>query len=53
LRVVGERVEKGEPMALLHARSPRLIEPVVKRATQAFAIGARAPARKLVLARIG
>jgi pyrimidine-nucleoside phosphorylase len=52
LRVVGERVERGEPIALLHAKSRSLIDAVTDRAKQAFRVGTRAPKRKLLLARI-
>jgi pyrimidine-nucleoside phosphorylase len=52
LRVVGERVEKGEPIALLHARTPALTRAVATRAEAAFRIGKSAQREKLVLARV-
>ncbi len=52
LRVVGEPVERGEPVAMLHASKRRLVDAAVPRAEGAFVIGARAPRRKLVIARI-
>jgi pyrimidine-nucleoside phosphorylase len=52
LRVVGERVEKGEPIALLHARTPALTRAVAKRAEAAFRIGKSAKRERLVLARV-
>ena len=51
-RVVGERVEKGEPLAFLHARTPALARAQKDRALRAFAIGTRAPARRLLLERV-
>jgi thymidine phosphorylase len=52
LRVVGERVERGEPLAVLHARSSQTTGAVLARARAAFSVGARAPGRRLVLARV-
>jgi pyrimidine-nucleoside phosphorylase len=52
VRVVGERVERGEPIAFLHARTPALTRAVAKRAGAAFRIGKSAKREPLVLARI-
>jgi pyrimidine-nucleoside phosphorylase len=52
LRVVGERVERGEPLALLHARTSSLTRAVAKRAEAAFRVGKRATREPLVLARL-
>jgi thymidine phosphorylase len=51
-RVVGERVERGEPIAFLHARSPALTQAVASRAAAAFRIGSGVRRQKLVLARV-
>jgi pyrimidine-nucleoside phosphorylase len=49
----GERVSKGEPLAFLHVRSKKGVEPLVARAGKAFTLAAKAPrARKLVIDRI-
>jgi len=53
LRVVGERVERGEPIALLHTNRRRTLDGALERARRAFRIGNRAEPRKLLLARIG
>jgi thymidine phosphorylase len=52
LRVVGERVERGEPLAVLHASKRSLLDAAAPRAERAFAVGARSPRRELVLGRI-
>lgn len=51
-RVVGERVEKGEPLAFLHARTPELARAQKARALAAFRVGGRVPPRKLLLERV-
>jgi pyrimidine-nucleoside phosphorylase len=51
-RVVGERVEKGEPLAFLCASRRALAEAQRARAARAFRIGSRAPRRRLVLERV-
>jgi len=49
----GDRVSKGEPLALLHVQKRGGVEPWIERARGAFSIGAKAPApRRLVLERI-
>jgi thymidine phosphorylase len=49
----GERVEHGDPLAVLHVAKRAGTAPFVERARRAFRIGRRAPApRDLVLARI-
>jgi pyrimidine-nucleoside phosphorylase len=50
--VVGERVEKGEPLAFLCASRRATAEAQRERAARAFHIGARAPRRRLVLERV-
>jgi pyrimidine-nucleoside phosphorylase len=51
---IGTRVERGEPLAWLHARRRELALGQCERAARAFSLGARAGARKkLVLQRIG
>jgi pyrimidine-nucleoside phosphorylase len=52
VRVVGERVKRGEPMAYLHASKRALITQSAARTAAAFRIGPRAPKRRLVLERI-
>jgi pyrimidine-nucleoside phosphorylase len=49
---VGERVERGEPIAFLSGASRSLVEASLERASRAFRIGPRARRRKLVLERI-
>jgi pyrimidine-nucleoside phosphorylase len=51
-RIVGQRVERGEPIAFLHARTPELTRAVAKRAEAAFQIGTTAKRAPLVLAKI-
>jgi pyrimidine-nucleoside phosphorylase len=51
-QAVGERVERGEPLAFLSAASRTLVEAQAKRAERAFRIGNAARRRKLVLERI-
>jgi pyrimidine-nucleoside phosphorylase len=51
-RVVGERVERGEPLAFLCASRRATAEARLARAERAFRIGARAPRRRLVLERV-
>ncbi|MEB2310634.1 MAG: thymidine phosphorylase [Sorangiineae bacterium] len=49
----GERVERGAPLAFLHVRSRRGMEPLVKRAAAAFRLGPRRPrANPLVIERV-
>ena len=51
---VGERVERGEPLAFLMAARRPLIDAVKERALRAFELGSRPPTRRpLVLERIG
>jgi pyrimidine-nucleoside phosphorylase len=52
LRVVGERVEKGEPIAVLHARTSALTRAVATRAAAVFRVGKSTKREKLVLARV-
>jgi pyrimidine-nucleoside phosphorylase len=52
-QAVGERVERGEPIAFLSGRSRGVVEAQTKRAERAFRIGNHAPRRKLVIERIG
>jgi pyrimidine-nucleoside phosphorylase len=52
VRVVGERVQRGETIAYLHASKRALITHSAARATAAFRIGRHAPKRRLVLERI-
>jgi pyrimidine-nucleoside phosphorylase len=49
---VGERVERGEPLAFLCASKRSLVEQNLARATAAFRVGGRAPRRRLVLERV-
>lgn len=50
----GDRVSRGQPIALIHARSKPLAQSELARVTTALKISARAPkARRLVLERIG
>ena len=51
-QAVGERVERGEPLAFLSGRSRALVDAQTKRAERAFRIGKNAPRRKLVIERI-
>jgi pyrimidine-nucleoside phosphorylase len=52
-RGLGERVERGEPLAFLCARSQKLIDGVAERARAAFSLGTRRPAApRLVLERV-
>ena len=49
----GERITRGQPLALIHARTKRLAESEVERVAQAFRIGSTKPrARRVVLERI-
>ena len=49
----GDRVTRGQPIAMIHARSKSLAESEVQRVSQAFRIGPRAPeAWRVVLERI-
>ena len=51
--VVGERVERGEPLALLHVHRTSDAKPFTERVAQAFTLGAKRPAlRPLLLERI-
>jgi pyrimidine-nucleoside phosphorylase len=51
--VVGEKVERGQPLGWLHVRSKRGVEPLAARARAAFTIGnQRRRSRPLVLERI-
>jgi len=50
---VGQRVERGAPLATIHAKSVALAQQVKARVSQAFDLGPRAPRpRKLVLERL-
>ena len=49
---VGERVERGEPLAFLCASKRSLVEAQLARAKQAFRIGGRPAPRRLVIERI-
>jgi pyrimidine-nucleoside phosphorylase len=52
-RVVGERVERGEPLAFLHVHRSGHAKPFVERVAQAFQIGAKRPGpRPLLLERV-
>jgi pyrimidine-nucleoside phosphorylase len=51
-RVVGERVQKDEPLAYLHGASRALVRAQLTRAAAAFRIGGPAPRRRLLLERI-
>ena len=49
----GERVTRGQPLALIHARSKPLAQSEVQRVAQAFRIGSTKPrAQRLILERI-
>jgi pyrimidine-nucleoside phosphorylase len=51
---VGARVERGEPLLIIHAKSRALAQRVEGRVVEAFSIGASAPRRRpLVLQRVG
>ncbi len=53
VRVVGERVTKGEPIAQLHVHRASDAKPLMDRVSQAFRIGTKKPPeRPLVLERI-
>jgi pyrimidine-nucleoside phosphorylase len=53
LRVAGERVERGEPLAFLHVHRVQAAKPFVERVAQAFTVSRKKPSpRPLVLARI-
>jgi pyrimidine-nucleoside phosphorylase len=52
VHVVGERVQRGEPLAYLHASKRALITQTAARAAAAFRLGPRAAKRRLVLERI-
>lgn len=53
VRVVGERVERGEPLAFLHVHRAGHAKPLLERVAQAFSIGTKKPApRPLLLERI-
>ncbi len=50
--MVGERVEKGQPLAYLHINHPSKAKPLVPRVQAAFSLGARRPQpRTLILER--
>jgi pyrimidine-nucleoside phosphorylase len=51
-RAVGERVDRGEPIAFLWGRSRAVVEGQTKRAERAFRVGNHARRRKLVIERI-
>jgi pyrimidine-nucleoside phosphorylase len=51
-RGVGERVQRGEPIAYLSAANGKKVEAVKERARRAFVVGSRAAKRRLVLERI-
>jgi pyrimidine-nucleoside phosphorylase len=49
---VGDRVEAGEPLALIHARTEQAADSVADRLTAAFAITQNAVPRPLLLRRV-
>jgi pyrimidine-nucleoside phosphorylase len=51
-RIVGDEVEKGEPLAYLCASKRSTAEALRERAERAFRVGSRAPRRRLVLERL-
>lgn len=52
-RVVGERVERGEPLAFLHVHRKGKALPFLERVAQAFTVGPKPPpARQLLIERI-
>jgi pyrimidine-nucleoside phosphorylase len=51
---VGDRVERGQPLAFLHLRSDGNAQAFVAEAAGAFAVGgARSPRRRIVIGRVG
>jgi pyrimidine-nucleoside phosphorylase len=50
---VGDRVERGEPLAYLSAAKRSLVEAERERAARAFRIGTHAPKRSLLIERVG